>query len=69
MSQEGMKQNMEQGRGIVDKSPFTVVGIDKQDRDTNGQQLHDEPKRGRGRPPIQDNPFNTVGPDASKEQG
>jgi len=67
MPDEGsMESNVSQGRGIVDKKMFRVIGADQLDRDTGGQD-QDDP-RGRGRPRI-DKTWNTVGPDAESESG
>lgn len=70
MPEEGsVADNMQKGRGIVDKELFKTVGMDDQDRETSGHQLEDGPKRGRGRPPNPDQTWNQVGPDAENEQG
>jgi len=57
--------NVGNGRGIVDKESFKVVGVNKKDLETGG---HDEEKRGRGRPSV-DKTWTQVGRDASNEQG
>jgi hypothetical protein len=61
-----IENNVEQGRGIVDKEAFRVVGMNKKDLDTGGHDADD--KRGRGRPSI-DKTWSEVGRTAEKEQG
>ena len=46
--------NISQGRGVVEKSPFRVVGLNKQDLETGGHK-YDELKGARGRPQIDRN--------------
>lgn len=53
--------NVSQGRGIVEKSPFRVVGLDKHDLETGGHR-YDELKGARGRPQIDRN-WRRVGKD------
>lgn len=60
-----IESNVSQGRGIVDKDPFRVVGSGKLDLETGG---HEDDKRGRGRPNI-DKTWTEVGQTADKEQG
>ena len=64
MSEPTIQQNVEQGRGIVDKSPFRVVGANKKDLETGG---HIAEERGPGRPPI-DKTWTQVGKDVKDEQ-
>ena len=67
MPEEGsIPDNMQKGRGIVDKSPFKKVGIDDLDRETDGSQYDD--KKGRGRPRT-DKTWTQVGPDPAQESG
>lgn len=61
-----IEQNVEQGRGIVEKDPFRVVGNGKQDLETGGHNMDD--KRARGRPTV-DKTWSEVGKTADKEQG
>lgn len=64
MSEQGsIESNVEKGRGIVDKSPFRVVGSSDFDRQTAGSS---DESRGRGRPPV-DKSWNTVGKSADQE--
>jgi hypothetical protein len=64
MAEEGsMADNVAKGRGIVDKSPFKTIGINKQDLETGG---HEEATRSRGRPP-QDKNWREVGRSADQE--
>lgn len=64
--QGSMEQNVSQGRGVVDKDPFRVVGNGKADLESGGHDLDD--KRGRGRPNI-DKTWTEVGRGADMEQG
>lgn len=66
MEEGSVESNVSQGRGIVKKDPFRVVGLGKKDTESGGHQFDDESK-GRGRPAI-DKTWTQVGGDASKEQ-
>lgn len=65
MEEGSIQDNMQKGRGIVKKEPFTVVGLDKSDRDTSG---HQDLQKGPGRPPV-DKTWTQVGPSVEKEGG
>lgn len=62
---DSIEANVANGRGIVDKEYFKVVGMNKKDLETGG---HDDPARGRGRPSV-DKTWNQVGKSAENEQG
>lgn len=62
---EGIKKNMEQGKGLTDKKDsFEVVGLDDQDRATSGDF---ETTRGRGRPANEEHGYRRVGPTPEEE--
>jgi hypothetical protein len=60
-----IEANVAQGRGIVDKEFFKVVGANKNDLETSG---HNDQGRSPGRPPV-DKTWTQVGKTAEQEQG
>lgn len=61
-----IEDNTAKGRGIGEKEPFKVVGMNPDDLKTGGHNHED--KRGRGRPAVDKN-WTPVGKEVNQEQG
>jgi len=65
MSEQQIAENMSQGKGIVEKKDFVVVGMNKSDRDHPEIKGYDKPGPGR---PARDQNWRIVGASKSDKE-